>query len=126
MIVERFNVYYLSFTIICHFQIRFKNVCDFIKKTLDRIIPSSLKTTISFVTKLVLIVLKLLFNALIYVCPCIDKIIYWISKNIQNYSRHFEARYSLIDDVLEEDENEFNWWTKYYGYKYQKVKFVCF
>lgn len=88
--------------------------------------PSSLKKIISFVTRLVLIVLKLIYNALICVCPCIERIIYWIPKNIQNYGRHFEARYSLIDDVLGEDENEFNWWTKYYGYKYQKVKIICF
>lgn len=112
--------------IICHFQIRIKCVCDFLKEAFVRVIPSSLKPIISFIIKLVLIVLKLLFNAFIYVCPCIESIIYWISKNIQNYSRHFQARYSLIDDVLEENENEFNWWTKYYGYKYQKVKIVCF
>lgn len=35
---------------------------------------------------------------------------------------NFEDQYSeLIDNELNENENEFTWWTKYYGFKYQKV-----
>lgn len=35
----------------------------------------------------------------------------------------FDSKYAtMTDDVeQEEDEKDFNWWTKYFGYKYQKV-----
>jgi len=30
-------------------------------------------------------------------------------------------KYTSIDVEFDDDEKEFNWWTKYYGYKYQEV-----
>lgn len=57
-----------------------------------------------------------------YSLPCINKITDWISNKLKNYISYFENNYNpLIDEKLVEDEKEFNWWTKYYGFKYQKV-----
>lgn len=57
-----------------------------------------------------------------YILPCLNDFTYWISKNLKNYISYIGNKYiPLIDDELEEDEKEFNWWTKYYEFKYQKV-----
>lgn len=57
-----------------------------------------------------------------YILPCLNDFTYWITNNLKNYISYFGNKYiPLIDDELEEDEKEFNWWTKYYGFKYQKV-----
>ncbi|XP_060862010.1 fer-1-like protein 6 [Metopolophium dirhodum] len=66
----------------------------------------------------------LLYNVICYILPCINKITYWTSNNLQNYISYFGNKYDpLIDDELEEDEKEFSWWTKYYVFKYQKKTF---
>lgn len=71
-------------------------------------------------------VLTLFYNAICYILPCVNKIIYWTSNNLKNYISYFGNKYDpLIEDELEEDEKEFSWWTKYYVFKNQKVVKSC-
>lgn len=70
--------------------------------------------------KHVLAVITYVYDTLIYLCPYCGKIIQW---TLEHIARKFETKYTLIDDDIDEveNENEFNWWTKYYGFTYQKV-----
>lgn len=49
------------------------------------------------------------------------KFISIVTKPISMINTFISTNYTMINDEHEEDENEFNWWTKYYGFKHQKV-----
>lgn len=66
-------------------------------------------------------ILTSLFNILVCICPCVDKTIYWTSTKFKHLIGNFGTKYTSIDDKFDDDEKEFNWWTKYYGFKYQEV-----
>lgn len=61
---------------------------------------------------------------MIYLCPCINNINRWTSRKFEYLIGFFGNNYSnasTLYNEIEEDESEFNWWTKYYGFKIHKV-----
>lgn len=92
------------------------------EKVINCITPMSIKNIISKIFKPVQLVLISLFNILICLCPCINNITHWTLKQFEYFIGYFGKKYNTLTyDEFEEDENEFNWWTKYYGFKFQKV-----
>lgn len=101
---------------------KFKFNCDFLWKTIECITPSILKKLFLWIFEFVSLVLTVLYDIAIWLCPCINEITFW---TLNYFFGYFEKKYdTTTDENLEEDEKEFNWWTKYYGFKYQKVHFV--
>jgi hypothetical protein len=103
---------------------KFKLSYDFLRKIIEFITPSTLKKLLLWFFKNLKLVLTVLYNIIVWLCPCIDTITVWASNQFIHFIRYFEKKYNTLpDDNFEEDENDFNWWTKYYGFKYQKVHF---
>ncbi|XP_050058182.1 fer-1-like protein 6 isoform X3 [Aphis gossypii] len=105
-------------------KVNLKFNCNYLKQKFDIIIPIALKNIFWWIIEHVTFILTLLYNTMCYILPCLNDFTYWISNNLKNYISYIGNKYiPLIDDELEEDEKEFNWWTKYYGFKYQKNTF---
>lgn len=107
------------------FQGKFKLIYDFLRNTIECITPSTLKLLFLWIFQFVMLVLTIFYDIIIWLCPCTNTVTLWTSNQFKNLIGHFEKKYDTItDENFEEDEKEFSWWTKYYGFKYQKVHIV--
>lgn len=88
---------------------------------IDYITPLFVKNVIVWLNDTVTPILSILFNIIVCICPCIEKIIRWTLTKLKHLIGRFGMTYTPINDEYVDDETEFNWWTKYYGSIYQKV-----
>lgn len=103
----------------------FKLIYDFFKKIIKYMTPSILKKLFKWLFKNATLVLSVLYSIIVWLCPCTNEIIIWASDQFKHFIGHFEKKYNILtDENFEEDEKDFNWWIKYYGFKYQKVHFT--
>lgn len=82
------------------------------------------KKTITWITALVTPFISFLFNIIICICPWVSNMTHWISTKYIHFIERFGIKYSTVinNDKFNENEEDFNWWSKYYGMKYlQKV-----